>query len=174
MSRFQIESGDWKQYRSLPLTIEIDLHRCDLHPSEFGEPHIPYYEKMGNVYHDSLEALRRAHAIGLSYALFVHGHSTSRPGKTTARSIVRGLMRSPEATPYIVRKDCIQHRTVFVAALKPNRASHKPSPKCPHCGSVEMTETPTGMAGRFKCGRCKRISDWFEMYSDVYAEPGSE
>ena len=27
-------------------------------------------------------------------------------------------MRSPEATPYIIRRECIQHDSVFVAAIK--------------------------------------------------------
>jgi hypothetical protein len=47
----------------------------------------------------------------------------SRPGKTTARSVVRGFMRSKEATPFVVKVDCIQHNTVFIAKIR--------SAKCP-------------------------------------------
>jgi hypothetical protein len=55
------------------------------------------------------------------YIMFVHGRSTSRQGKTTARSVVRKFMRSSEATPYIERRCSIQHETVFVARIKPKR-----------------------------------------------------
>jgi hypothetical protein len=74
---------------------------------------------MGNVWERAFEALRGAHEQGAKYVLFTHGSSTSRLGKTTARSQVRGLMRSKEATPYILRSKCIQHDTVFVAAIRP-------------------------------------------------------
>jgi hypothetical protein len=112
---FKKGSGSWTQYRQLPSLIEIDFHHSGYEPRE-----MPYEEAMGNVWHDALEALRTAYQQGKRYVLFTHGSSTSRPGKTTARSQVRGLMRSKEATPYICRSECIQHETVFVAAIRPN------------------------------------------------------
>jgi hypothetical protein len=50
-------------------------------------------------------ALVRAQQADRPYVMFVHGHSTSRPGQTTARSVVRRFMRSPEATPLVLKSD---------------------------------------------------------------------
>ena len=78
-----------------------------------------YETAMAAVHDDALEELRKAHGnSACQYVLLIHGHSTSRPGKTTARSVIRSLMRSSDATPYINRGKSIQHETVFVAALK--------------------------------------------------------
>jgi len=112
---FQKGSGNWTKYRQLSSLIEIDFHYSD-----FGPRTISYWEAMGNVYADTMEAIKQAHKEGIKYVMFRHGASTSGPFKTTARSIVRGLMRSKDATPYICRRECIQHETVFVAAIKPN------------------------------------------------------
>jgi hypothetical protein len=76
---------------------------------------------MDEVHSEALNALKLAQENGAKYIIFTHAWSTSRLGKTTARSVVRSLMRSPEATPYIVRRDCVQHDTVFVAAIRPAR-----------------------------------------------------
>jgi hypothetical protein len=62
--------------------------------------------------------LGEAQRNGRSHIMFIHGSSTSRPGQTTARSQVRKFMRSSAATPFIERKHCIQHDTVFVAKLR--------------------------------------------------------
>jgi hypothetical protein len=96
---------------------EVDLHHGRRDPTEKS-----YGEAMGDVYRTALEALKDAHAAGYAFVMFRHGASTSRPGQTTARSTVRGLIRSPVATPYVNRADSIQHATVFVAALKKRRA----------------------------------------------------
>ena len=66
----------------------------------------------------AFEALKDAYQQGLSYVIFTHGHSTSRPGQTTARSQIRKLMRSKSATPYMIRSESIQHESVFVAAIR--------------------------------------------------------
>jgi hypothetical protein len=55
--------------------------------------------------------------------MFIHGWHTSRVGRTTARSVVRGFMRSKGATSLIERKHCIQHQTVFVAKIRPLSAT---------------------------------------------------
>ena len=78
----------------------------------------PYYEIMQDNAKATIDAWRRAQADGASYVLFKHGSSTSRRGKTTTRSVVRGIMRSPDATPYIIRSKCIQHYSVFLAAIR--------------------------------------------------------
>ncbi len=111
---FKTGSGDWTQYRSLPGLKVIDSHHGDLGPRE-----VAYEEAMGVVHSQALEELQKAHREGVQHVLFTHGSSTSRRGKTTARSMIRGLMRSPEATPYIIRKECIQHESVFVAVIRP-------------------------------------------------------
>ena len=61
---------------------------------------------------------REARLNERSHVMIIHGKSTSRRGKTTARSQVRNFMRSKHATPLIDRKACIQHDTVFVAKLR--------------------------------------------------------
>ena len=113
MSTFKTAFGDWTEYRSLPKLLEIDFHPSD------EESFLPYHERMQKVWNDSLEALRNAQSGGFSYVLFTHGSSTSRVGATTSRSQVRKLMRDPVATQYIIRKECIQHYSVFVAAIRP-------------------------------------------------------
>jgi hypothetical protein len=113
MSGFNKGTGDWTQYRRLqPKPMEIDFH--------YGrsDGSVPYWEAMEAIYDEALEALKLAHANSCGWLMFRHGNSTSHNGKTTARSKVRELMRSKEATPYISRRDCIQHESVFVAAIK--------------------------------------------------------
>ena len=112
--------GDWKQYRRLPRAIEIDFHYSENSSDKsYGLP-ISYDEKMDQVRCNALEALRTTYEQDRPYVIYRHGASTSRNGKATARSVVRELMRSSKATPYIIRRDCIQHETVFVAAIRPN------------------------------------------------------
>ena len=113
---FQQEVGDWKRYRRLPDVVEVDLHFSDLGPRE-----IRYSDAMSDVWDKALQGIEDAYNNEKKYVLFRHGWSTSRLGRTTARSQVRSLMRSPEATPYIDRKRCVQHESVFVAAIKPKK-----------------------------------------------------
>jgi hypothetical protein len=114
---FQKGSGDWTVYRSqcsLSPDDEIDLH--------FGRRNrfeMTYSEVMGDVEERVERCLKEAQRKGRSYLMFRHGGSTSRPGRMTARSVVRGFMRSKAATPFIERKHCIQHDSVFVAKLRP-------------------------------------------------------
>ena len=104
--------GDWTQYRKLPNSREVDLH--------FGQREEGLFrENMDQNYDLALRELTEAQQQGVQYVIFLHGSSTSRPGKTTTRSQVRKLMRSPAATPYIRRGECIQHESIFVAAIRP-------------------------------------------------------
>ena len=109
------EGGNWISYRErygLLAADEIDLH--------FGpsDGNLSYYEMMADVEQLVRDSLRKAQRNGRPYLMFIHGHSTSGPGQTTTRSVVRGFMRSKEATPLIVKAQCIQHYTVFIAKIK--------------------------------------------------------
>jgi len=154
--------GDWKRFRTLPHSIEVDFHYSDLGPRE-----LPYWKAMDNIGKEAMEALVKAYELGLSYVIFTHGSSTSGPGKSTARSEVRGLIKSTQSTPYVIKSKSIQHGTVFVAAIRPNPiAPRLPEiPDCPKCHSdqIEMRAN-VGGAGRFKCDRkgCKHLFTWFE------------
>jgi hypothetical protein len=108
--------GDWKLYRQslgLARSDEVDLH--------FGrrDRNAIYDNVMAEVECIVKNALVRAQQADRPYVMFVHDHSTSRPGRTTARSVVRRFMRSPEATPLILRSGCIQHHTVYIAKIRP-------------------------------------------------------
>ena len=74
---------------------------------------------MQAVWDRALSALVEAQRSGKKYVLLTHGSTTSRIGKMTARSQVRKLLRSKEATPYVIRRESIQHDSVFVAAIRP-------------------------------------------------------
>ncbi len=114
---FKKENGDWKKYRELPNSIEIDFHFEQSYgrKNEWKEP---YCNRMYEIYEKALEALKKAYEEQRDYVIFTHGHSTSRRGKTTARSQIRSLMRSKESTPYIIKNESIQHYSVFVAAIR--------------------------------------------------------
>lgn len=118
MSGFMHGFGPWPEYRKLPGVREIDLHWSG-RPGDRARKGLAYWEAMDGVRTFVLEQLQSAFEDrDVLHLLITHGASTSRPGKTTARSVVRGIMRSKEATPYIHRARCIQHETVFVAALR--------------------------------------------------------
>jgi hypothetical protein len=97
---------------SLTREDEVDLH--------FGQrgPHQDYWEVMAEVRVMVENALIKAQRNRRPYVLFIHGWSTSRPGRTTARSEVRQFMHSPAATPYIERNGCIQDEAVFLAKVR--------------------------------------------------------
>jgi len=116
-SRFIKGDGDWTEYRRLGDVVEVDLHLAEPRSSSDGPP-VPYWDKMAAVEEKTLEALQAAQRDGHEFVMFLHGHSTSRPGRTTARSVVRRVMASPSATPFIDRSRSIQHDSVFVAAIR--------------------------------------------------------
>jgi hypothetical protein len=114
--RFQRGYGDWRQYRSQLGLTEVD--EIDLHFGERDRSRFSYAEVMAEVVNLVEAKLKEAQINGRSHVMIIHGSSTSRRGKTTARSQVRDFMRSKHATPLIDRKGCIQHNAVFVAKLK--------------------------------------------------------
>jgi hypothetical protein len=111
---FQKGSGNWKRYRR-PDCREVDLH--------FGkrDPLVKTFaQAMAEVTELVERSLREAQRDGCPYVMFRHGRSTSRRGKVTARSQVRGFMRSAKATPLIQRDLCIQHEAIFLAKVRPS------------------------------------------------------
>jgi len=115
-TKFQTGRGPWEKYRtqlSLSKSDEVDLHFGKRDPSSMS-----YAEAMAGVTELVVASLEAARRQGRPYVMFRHGSSTSRRGKTTARSQVRNFMRSKAATPLINRSGCIQHGSVFIAELK--------------------------------------------------------
>lgn len=116
MTMFQKGFGDWKQYRSrfnLSKSDETDLHR-----GKRDRSILSFDEAMAEVSSIVERGLKEAQREGRPYVMFIHGKSTSRRGKTTARSQVRNFMRSKAATSLVERGQCIQHETVFVAKVR--------------------------------------------------------
>jgi hypothetical protein len=113
INMFTIFEGDWGNLvATLPGLMRVDLHFGRGGPGQFRN-------NMAEVYEIVVAALKESQEKGFRYVLFTHGYSTSRPGKTTARSVVRGTMRSKEATPFIIKNKSIQHYSVFIAVVKP-------------------------------------------------------
>ena len=113
---FTKATGDWTLLQR-PSCIEVEFH----HELNDGRREEPSYEQMmSEVCRKSLAALEVAYTYGIEHVLFRHGCSISRNGKTTSRSVVRGLMQNKKAIPYIVRSQCVQHESVFLAAIRPN------------------------------------------------------
>ena len=112
---FKKEYRNWIEYRKLDGRIrEYDCH--------FGQDYgMDYYELMESIYDDVLNIIQNEYNTGGDWVLITHGWSTSRRGNITARSQVRKLMRGKDATPFIDRKRCIQHDSVFVVAIKKNK-----------------------------------------------------
>lgn len=114
MPAFKTSCENWVNFRSLS-PREIDLH--------YGrsDGSVPYWERMAKNRQIVIDALEAGQRDNVEWVLFRHGASTSRLGATTTRSVVRGVMRSSDATPYIIRKECIQHETIFLARIRQNR-----------------------------------------------------
>lgn len=111
--KFKFENGDWTNYRRLPNLRELDLHYSTY--ESLGS----FHDNMHEVKETTLAALKVAQALQAEYLLIRHGWTTSGIGRTSSRSVVRGIMRSKETTPYILRRTCIQHPSVFVATIRP-------------------------------------------------------
>lgn len=125
MGAFQDGTGDWTQYRRLTPNKEIDFH-VDPRDREPNCHYGSYDDKMDEVWVRTEQAVKEAYEEGIPWVILIHGRSSSRPGKTTSRSVVRSYMRSSESTPYIVKSRSIQHETVFVAAIRPKPKKESP------------------------------------------------
>jgi hypothetical protein len=127
--KFRQGWGPWVRYRAelgLSPSDEVDLHFGKRDPKV-----MTFRQAMDGITAIVVASLKEARRNGRPYVVFIHGSSTSRRGKTTARSQVRGFMRSKEATPLIDRGECIQHVTVFIAKLKPAVERNRPTTRDP-------------------------------------------
>ena len=118
MSAFTQEGGDWTRYRQLTPNREIDFHvehELPRHLRGSGA----FAKNMADARERALKGLRDAYEDEIPWVILRHGHSTSAPGKTTIRSVIRQLMQSKDSTPFVIKKLCIQHDSVFVAAIRP-------------------------------------------------------
>jgi hypothetical protein len=110
--------GDWRDLRKQhPERVEIDFHR-GRRPYDK-----PYWECMNEVGIETFDAIKDAYQRGVPYLLIGHGYSTSRPFHTSARSVVRSVLRSKKVTPFVDRKNCVQHPACFLVALKPRKVN---------------------------------------------------
>jgi hypothetical protein len=107
------KTSNWTRYRG-PEVKEVDLHFGKR--DRWGKS---YEEVMADIPDLVKSELHKAAREGYAFVMFIHGYSTSRPGKTTIRSQVRGFMRSKAATPLIERRYCVKHDTMFRAKLRP-------------------------------------------------------
>jgi hypothetical protein len=110
------EKCNWVDYRAAYGLSQVD--EVDLHFGRRDRSVASYDEGMDDVEQLIRRSLHKAQRNGRPYVMFIHGHSTSRPGQTTARSVVRGFMRSKEATSFIVKAYSVQHPTVFIAKIR--------------------------------------------------------
>ena len=101
---------NWGEWQSRTDVKTVDFH--------WGKQRGGFYVWTSEVYDIATEALKTAQAEGMRYVLFTHGSSTAGPGKTTARSIVRAIIKSKEATPYIIRRNSIQARSSLLVAIR--------------------------------------------------------
>jgi hypothetical protein len=69
----------------------------------------------------TISTLKKSQREGYEYVLCTHGSSTSRQGAQTARSVVRKIMRGKVGTPYLLRKNCIDYGSSFLAAIRPKK-----------------------------------------------------
>jgi hypothetical protein len=152
---FQEFTDDWKMLREFQPSIEIDFH-------DEKDREVDYSVAMDRTRDKALKALQCAHQIGLSFVLLKHGWSTSRRGKTTKRSTIRKLMRDKTSTPYLSRRECRQHKSAFLAALKPNQNTKLPLLSCPSCPSYSEPR-PQLRSGEFVCVTCDHTFDWFDL-----------
>lgn len=126
---FQRSRGDWRQYRSkFGLTKDDEI---DLHFGKRDRTKMTFAEAMAGTLNLVVAKLKEAQRNGRSHLLIIHGKSTSRRGKTTARSQVRNFMRSKHATPLIDRKHCIQHDSAFLARLRQPKTPVEIPPTAP-------------------------------------------
>jgi len=110
--KFQTGSGDGREWKKRLDTFVVDYHDGEDHGME-------YWEHLVDFYNRTMTALIKAQKEGYGFILFTHGSSTSRQGKQTARSEVRKIMRGKKGTPFIIRKNCIDYGSSFLAAIRP-------------------------------------------------------
>ena len=109
---FNIGRGDGREWKNRTDTLVVDYHD--------GPDHgMAYWELLEDFHKRTMKALKKAQKEGIDFVLFTHGSSTSRQGFQTARSEVRKIMRGKKGTPYIIRKQCIDYGSSFLASIRP-------------------------------------------------------
>jgi len=99
---------DLSQLTSPP--IEVD-YRGDTNKPDG----LAYWQRMDQTFKAALEILKQAHKGGNTYVMFRRGLSTLRRSADYAPITIRKLMRSKEATRYIIQKNRIQQPSVFLS-----------------------------------------------------------
>lgn len=118
---FKSDYRNWIEFRKLPDLEEHSMHW------QGSDGCLGFHENMAAVLTYVERALRAAQQNGKQYVMFCHGRSTSGIGTTSTRSQVRKFMRSKAATELILRKNCFQHDSVFVAAIRPPMDGRSPN-----------------------------------------------
>jgi hypothetical protein len=115
---FKKGTGDWTRHRGEGVR-EVDFHKSPkASQSQFHD-----LQAMEKVRADALTALKTAYERGDKAVLFTHGWLTSRPGQQSSGSVIRSLMKSEEATPYICHSECFEYESIFVASIRPRPAA---------------------------------------------------
>jgi hypothetical protein len=111
---FQYDVWAWPRYKAEYKVPESEI--VDFHDGK--DLSLAYYEQVEIWKKRVMDALKSAQAEGKEKLCFTHGSSTSRQGQTTARSVVRTLMRSKITTPYVKKSESIQNESFFVAVIR--------------------------------------------------------
>ena len=137
----RIYSGNWTDFRSLPLSIEIDFHNSDCRVQYHAPREASFSECMEQVQQRALESVRKAYERGLQYVIFTHGHSTSRRGRQSSRSKIRATMRSRDATPYIQRSESIHTAVRSWPGSATTRERRCPNPNARDAAAAKLTRS---------------------------------
>ena len=112
--KFKTGFGDGREWKNHPKSSVTDFH--------YGKDHgMEHWELVERWHKETMDALIKAQKEGCDYILFSHGSSSSRQGWQTARSEVRKIMHGKEGTPFIIRKNCIDYGSSFLAAIQPKK-----------------------------------------------------
>jgi len=152
-------SGNWTDARCLSPAAEVDFHWSDREPDGGS-----YDDHMAEVRRFAFERIQQAHRLGLAYVILRHGSSTSRPGRKTARSEIRSLLRSKESTPFIFKRKTIDFGSATLVAIRRTSVSAEPRLRCPDCES-ERVDRVIPTAGLFRCKErsCRRDFQWWNL-----------
>ena len=111
MSALPPASDQCANLRTPPARV-VDLRHPNIAHGDVTAPELDYETEI-------LEALASAQDDGVSYLLLHHGCAQRRRGETTARALLRALMRGPITWPYLRHADCRQYADAFLAAIRP-------------------------------------------------------
>jgi hypothetical protein len=107
-------------YKYLDLSRRSDVLHVDFHWAG-SAPGVSHAKKVRDCYGESLSALQSAHERGLAWVVFMQGSSTSGRSKDSCRSVIRELLQSPAATPYVDRARCFSNSSITAVAIRQGR-----------------------------------------------------